>query len=52
MNTVDWLRLFKSRIFESIETKTSWGKNELADEITKVYQQTLEDMISSGGERK
>jgi hypothetical protein len=46
VNTVDYLRMFKKRLFTAIETKTSWGKNELSDEITRIYMEILEEIIN------
>ena len=47
MNTVDWLREFKMRVFRLTDAKTGWGKNELRAEIERAYQETLEEMINS-----
>lgn len=45
-STVDWLRLMRSKMILKISAKNSWGKNELVQEIEKIYAEVLEEMIS------
>ena len=55
MNSVDWVRFFRSKMVLKISSKNSWGKNELVQEIEKIYSEVLEEMISPnelGGDRK
>jgi hypothetical protein len=42
---MEMLKIFKNTLLQNIEKKTSWGKNELKEEIEKAYIELLEDTV-------
>ena len=48
MNTVDWMRRFKARIFEKIrnEPAIALGKTTMEILVTDAYMEVLEEMIN------
>ena len=48
MSTVDWIKVFKSKIFEKISVKTGWGYIQLEAKIEEAFRETLEEMINQG----
>ena len=52
MITVDWLRLLKDKLILRINSKNSWGKNELIQEIYQIYMEVLEELVSPSEENK